>query len=136
MKVGTVRERKDGENRVGLTPEGAHALRAGSHEVLVEHGAGKGSGHSDAAYIASGATLAETPADVCQAVDLVVKVKEPVPSEFGFLSAGCALFTYLHLAADRPLTERLIESGCTSLAYELVRRPDWSLPLLATSSFR
>lgn len=134
MKVGTVRERKDGENRVGLTPEGAHALRVSGHEVLVECGAGEGSGHSDAAYVASGATLAETAADVWQAVDLIVKVKEPVPSEFGFLRAGCALFTYLHLAADRPLTERLIESGCSSLAYELVCRPDGSLPLLAPMS--
>lgn len=134
MKVGTVRERKDGENRVGLTPEGAHALRIGGHDVLVERGAGEGSGHSDAAYVASGAALADAASDVWQAADLVVKVKEPVLSEFAFLRAGCALFTYLHLAADRPLTERLIESGCTSLAYELVCKPDGSLPLLAPMS--
>ena len=134
MRVGTVRERKDGEARVGLTPEGAHALRIQGHEVLVEAGAGLGSGHGDAAYVQSGATIAATAAEVWGGCDLVVKVKEPVESEFAFLRPGCALFTYLHLAADRPLTERLMESGCTSLAYELVRRSDGTLPLLAPMS--
>jgi len=134
MRVGTVRERKDGEFRVGLTPEGAHALRARGHDVLVESGAGDGSGHSDAAYAASGATIAASAGDVWASSDLIVKVKEPVPAEFASLRRGLTLFTYLHLAADRPLTERLMESGCTSLAYELVRRPDGSLPLLAPMS--
>lgn len=134
MRVGTVKERKDGEYRVGLTPEGAHALRLGGHNVLVEAGAGEGSGHTDAAYVASGATIVPAAAEVWGGCDLVVKVKEPVPDEYGFLRPGCALFTYLHLAADRPLTERLMESGCTSLAYELVRKPDGSLPLLVPMS--
>ncbi|MBI2766991.1 MAG: alanine dehydrogenase [Chloroflexi bacterium] len=134
MRVGTVRERKDGEYRVGLTPEGAYALRGEGHEVVVEQGAGEGSGHSDAAYAATGAVMAPTPGDVWGTCDLVVKVKEPVASEFGYLRRECALFTYLHLAADRALTERLLESRCTSLAYELVRKPDGSLPLLAPMS--
>lgn len=134
MRIGTVRERKDGEYRVGLTPEGAFALRHDGHEVVFEQGAGEGSGHGDAAYVASGAKSLTTAGEVWAASDLVVKVKEPVPSEYAFLRPGCALFTYLHLAADRPLTERLLESNCTSLAYELVRKPDNSLPLLAPMS--
>jgi alanine dehydrogenase len=134
MRVGTVRELKDGEARVGLTPEGAHALRATGHEVLVESGAGVASGHSDAAYGQSGAAIVASAGEVWASCDLVVKVKEPIAAEYGFLRPGCALFTYLHLAADRPLTERLLESGCTSLAYELVRKPDGSLPLLAPMS--
>lgn len=134
MRVGTVRERKDGEYRVGLTPEGAFALRRHGHEVLVERGSGEGSGQSDAAYGASGARLVDRADDVWAACDLVVKVKEPVESEYGFLRPGLVLFTYLHLAADRPLTERLMASGCASLAYELVRKPDGTLPLLAPMS--
>ncbi len=134
MRVGTVREMKDGEFRVGLTPEGALALTARGHEVVVEANAGVGAGHSDEAYRAAGATIAAAAPEVWGACDLVVKVKEPLPGEYGFLRPGCALFTYLHLAADRPLTERLLESGCPSLAYELVCRPDGSLPLLAPMS--
>ncbi|MBA4181354.1 MAG: alanine dehydrogenase [Anaerolinea sp.] len=134
MRIGTVRERKDGEYRVGLTPEGAFALRDEGHGVVVESGAGEGSGHSDAAYRASGATVLPTADEVWATADLLVKVKEPVESEYAYLRPGCALFTYLHLAADRPLTERLLESGCASMAYELVRRPDGSLPLLAPMS--
>ena len=110
MRVGTVRERKDGEARVGLTPEGVFALATLGHEVLVEAGAGEGSGHFDAAYIASGAKSLPAAAEVWSSSDLVVKVKEPVQSEYAFLRPGCALFTYLHLAADRPLTERLMAS--------------------------
>lgn len=134
MRVGTVRERKDGESRVGLTPEGAFALRHAGHDVLVETHAGEGSGHTDAAYVASGATIAATADEVWGSSALVVKVKEPVDSEYAYLGANCALFTYLHLAADLPLTERLMQSGCTSMAYELVRVPDGSLPLLVPMS--
>lgn len=134
MRIGTVRERKDGEYRVGLTPEGAFALRAHGHEVVVETGSGEGSGFTDAAYRASGAAVLGDAREVWGAAGLVVKVKEPVPSEYGYLRPGCALFTYLHLAADRPLTGRLMESGCASLAYELVRSPDGSLPLLVPMS--
>jgi alanine dehydrogenase len=134
MRVGTVRERKDGELRVGLTPEGAHALASKGHLVVVETGAGTGSGITDEAYVASGATLAADASEVWATSDLVVKVKEPVESEYGLLHGGCALFTYLHLAADEPLTRRLLASECISLAYELVRKADGSLPLLAPMS--
>ncbi|HMO95546.1 MAG TPA: alanine dehydrogenase [Tepidiformaceae bacterium] len=134
MRVGTVRERKDGELRVGLTPEGAFALAAQGHEVVFERGAGLGSGHTDAAYVASGARPLESASEVWSTADLVIKVKEPVESEYGYLRSGGTLFTYLHLAAERELTERLLASGMTSLAYELVRKPDGSLPLLAPMS--
>ena len=134
MRIGTVRERKDGEARVGLTPEGAFALATGGHEVVVEAGSGEGSGHSDASYKAAGAKVLKSANDLWATTDLVVKVKEPVESEYDFLRAGAALFTYLHLAAERELTERLLESGCTSLAYELVRTPNGYLPLLAPMS--
>ncbi|MCK9520259.1 MAG: alanine dehydrogenase [Dehalococcoidia bacterium] len=134
MRVGTVRERKDGELRVGLTPEGANALVAAGHDVLVEAGAGAGSGHTDDAYTAAGARVTPDAAEVWSSCELVVKVKEPVADEFGFLRPGLTLFTYLHLASDRPLTERLMASGCTSLAYELVRLPNGSLPLLSPMS--
>jgi alanine dehydrogenase len=134
MRVGTVRERKDGEARVGLTPEGAHALVRGGHRVLVETGAGAGSGFTDGAYTASGAVIAPSAAEVWGEADLVAKVKEPVASEYGYLREGCALFAYLHLAADRALTERLMAAGCASIAYELVRKTDGTLPLLAPMS--
>jgi len=134
MRVGTVRERKDGELRVGLTPEGVSALAGAGHEVLVEAGAGLGSGHTDAAYEAAGARVVADAAEVWSSCDLVVKVKEPVASEYGYLREGLAPFAYLHLAADRPLTEHLVASGCTSIAYELVRLPDNSLPLLVPMS--
>src|SRR5688572_27298338 len=103
MRVGTVRERKDGELRVGLTPEGVFALVHEGHEVFVESGAGLGSGHSDGAYAASGARVVATADEAWAAADLVVKVKEPVESEYGFLNSETSLFTYLHLASDLPL---------------------------------
>ncbi|MGE3077184.1 MAG: alanine dehydrogenase [Dehalococcoidia bacterium] len=134
MRIGTVRERKDGEARVGLTPEGAFALVKDGHVVVFERGCGDGSGHSDAAYEASGGQGLSTAEEVWGSCDLVVKVKEPVESEYGYLRSGLALFTYLHLAAERELTERLLDSGCTSLAYELVRTPNGYLPLLAPMS--
>ncbi len=134
MIVGTVRERKDGEQRVGLTPEGVFALRQRGHVVVVESGAGLSSGILDAAYGASGATLVPNADAVWERADLVVKVKEPILSEYEFLRPGCALFTYLHLASDRELTERLVEAAVPSLAYELVCRADGYLPLLAPMS--
>lgn len=134
MRVATVRERKDGEHRVGLTPEGVSALAAAGHEVFVETGAGEGSGFPDAAYRAAGAHVVETAGDAWEAAELMVKVKEPIESEYGYLSSRCALFTYLHLAADRELTERLVSAGTRSLAYELVVKPDGSRPLLAPMS--
>lgn len=134
MRVATVRERKDGEGRVGLTPEGVFALTHAGHPVTVEAGSGAGSGFADSAYRAAGATVVETAAEAWGQADLLVKVKEPVAEEHSFLRDDLTLFTYLHLATDRPLTERLIASGCASLAYELVTKPDGSHPLLAPMS--
>ncbi len=134
MRIGTVYERKDGEARVGLTPEGAYALTAAGHDVVFERGCGTGSGIADESYIASGGRPIETADEVWATSDLVVKVKEPIESEYGYLRSGLALFTYLHLAADRELTDRLLEAGCTSLAYELVQLPNGYLPLLAPMS--
>lgn len=134
MRIGTVHERKDGEARVGLTPEGAFALAADGHTVFFEQSCGLGSGLADAAYVASGAQLLATADEVWAKSELLVKVKEPVESEYDFLRPGLSLFTYLHLAADRELTDRLLASGCTSLAYELVRSTNGYLPLLAPMS--
>jgi alanine dehydrogenase len=134
MRVATVRERKDGEHRVGITPEGAAALRAAGHEILVETGAGEGSGFGDAAYRGAGARIVESAGEAWTQGQLMVKVKEPIESEYGFLSRDTALFTYLHLAADRELTETLVRAGTRSLAYELVVKPDGSRPLLAPMS--
>lgn len=134
MRIGTVREQKDGELRVGLTPEGAYALVKDGHEVLFEPGAGEGSGHSDAAYQAAGARAATSADEVWAVSDLLVKVKEPEESEYRLLRPGLTLFTYLHLAAERELTERLLSAGTTSLAYELVRLPNGAMPLLAPMS--
>ena len=133
MRIGTVLERKDGEARVGLTPEGAFALTSAGNEVWFERGSGVGSGAADAAYEKAGGR-AESAEEVWANCDLVVKVKEPVESEYGYLRSGLGLFTYLHLAAERELTERLLASGCTSMAYELVRTANGYLPLLAPMS--
>ncbi len=137
MRVGTVRERKDGENRVALTPEAVYALVSAGSEVVLEASAGVGAGYGDAAYTAVGGTVVADASAVWSTSDLVVKVKEPVPAEYDQLvrrDPPPTLFTYLHLAADHPLTEQLLASGWTTLAYELVARPDGSLPLLAPMS--
>jgi alanine dehydrogenase len=130
MKVGTITETKVEEYRVGLTPAGTGALTRAGHRVLVQRGAGLGSGFSDAEYEAAGATLMETAAEVAGAVDLLVKVKEPLPPEYPLLRSGLILFAYLHLAPAPDLTRALLQSGVDSIAYETVRGPDDSLPLL------
>jgi alanine dehydrogenase len=134
MKVGTIRETKDEEYRVGLTPAGVHALTDAGHEVLVERGAGAGSGFVDDQYAAAGARLFNTAKEVAAEVDLLVKVKEPQPAEFELLRPGLILFAYLHLAPDRAQTQALLDARTDSLAYELVRRPDGQLPLLIPMS--
>jgi len=130
VKVGTITETKVEEYRVGLTPTGVGALTQAGHQVLVQRGAGRGSGFSDAEYEAAGASLVDTAAGVAAAVDLLVKVKEPLPPEYPLLREGLILFTYLHLAPVPDLTRALLQSGVDSIAYETVRRPDGSLPLL------
>jgi alanine dehydrogenase len=132
MRVGTPREIKDHENRVGLTPTGAGALVEAGHTVVVERGAGAGSGFGDEDYKRRGATLGDAAA--AWQTDLVVKVKEPLESEYEYL-AGQIVFTYLHLAgAPRSLTLTLLASGTTGIAYETVEDTAGRLPLLAPMS--
>ena len=132
MQIGLPREIKVKENRVALTPGGVGTLVRRGHSVLVEHGAGVGSGIADSEYIDAGATLGS--AEDAWAARMVVKVKEPVASEYRFLRDDLLLFTYLHLAADRALTQALLSAGTTSVAYETVQEQDGSLPLLSPMS--
>lgn len=133
MRIGIPTEVKDNEYRVALTPAGAHALTAAGHDVLVQKGAGDGSGLPDEAYVAAGARTVPT-ADDAWSAELVCKIKEPVESEYGQLRSDQVLFTYLHLAASRSCTEALVAAGTTAVAYETVQLPDGSLPLLAPMS--
>ena len=130
MRVAIPTETKNNEFRVAITPSGVHELVAHGHEVVVQAGAGAGSSIPDSEYAAQGATLLDAAADVWAAGELVLKVKEPTPAEFGFLRDDLVLFTYLHLAADRPQTEALLAAGTTAIAYETVRLPGGMLPLL------
>jgi alanine dehydrogenase len=133
LQIGVVKEIKPDEYRVALTPAGARELCGLGHDVLVEAGAGAGSAFPDSEYEAVGARLTSVE-DVWASSDLVLKVKEPLPSEFERLRDGLVLFTYLHLAADEELTRALIESGATCIAYETVETDDRQLPLLAPMS--
>lgn len=134
MKVGTIKETKNQEYRVGLTPSGVAALTEAGHQVLVERGAGAGSGFTDEKYAAVGASIVDTAREVAALVDLLVKVKEPLPSEYPLLHEGLLLFTYLHLAPNPGLTKALLDSRVDSIAYELVAQEDGSLPLLIPMS--
>ena len=134
MRIGIPTEIKDDEYRVAITPAGVHELTARGHEVYVQAGAGAGSSITDADYTAAGAKVLDTADEVWGQAALLLKVKEPVASEYHFLRPDLVLFTYLHLAADRPLTEALADSGATAIAYETVQLPDRSLPLLAPMS--
>lgn len=134
MKIGVPTEVKNNENRVAVTPAGADRLVREGHRVLVQSGAGVGSSIEDDAYRAAGAEIVATAADAWGEADLLIKVKEPVAEEYGFLRPDLTLFTYLHLAADRPLTEALVAAGTTAVAYETVQLPDRTLPLLVPMS--
>ena len=133
MRIGVAREVKPREYRVALTPAGALELVQRGHEVIVEAGAGAGSGFADAAYSAVGARTAPVD-EVWRDAELLLKVKEPIAVEYGRLREELTLFTYLHIAADGPLTRALLESGITAIAYETVETPDRRLPLLAPMS--
>ena len=133
MEIGVPKEIKDQEFRVGLTPSSVRALVSQGHQVFVEEGAGVGSGFPDGAYAKVGAQLVATPKEAWHK-ELVVKVKEPLPEEYEYLTLPKLLFTYLHLAAERSLTEALIKSGITAIAYETVELSDGQLPLLAPMS--
>jgi alanine dehydrogenase len=133
MDVGVPKETKDQEYRVGLSPSSVRSLTDRGHTVFVEKGAGEGSGFADDAYSDMGAQLVASAAAAWDR-ELVVKVKEPLPAEYAYLQKGQTLFTYLHLAADRALTQALLDSGTTAIAYETVELPDQRLPLLAPMS--
>jgi alanine dehydrogenase len=134
VKVGIPREVKNHEYRVAITPAGVHELVSHGHEVYVEKEAGVGSSIADDDYAAAGATILGAADDVWAAGDLILKVKEPIPLEYDRMREGQTLFTYLHLAADRGLTEELARRRVTGIAYETVELPDRSLPLLAPMS--
>jgi alanine dehydrogenase len=134
MKVGIPREVKNNEYRVAITPSGVHELVRHGHEVYVEREAGVGSSILDEDYVAAGATILDTADKVWETGDLILKVKEPVAEEYPRMREGQTLFTYLHLAADKPLTEELLRRKVTGIAYETVELPDRTLPLLAPMS--
>jgi len=133
MIIGVPKEIKEQEYRVALLPSGAYQLIKRGHEVLVERGAGVGAGYPDSEYEQAGAKLLDSHEEIFQRAALIVKVKEPLPSEFKLLRRDQILFTYLHLAASRPLTEALMNSGVTALAYETVE-VNRRLPLLEPMS--
>jgi alanine dehydrogenase len=133
MRIGVAKEIKPDEYRVALTPAGARELVQGGHDVTVETGAGTGSAFTDDAYRAAGAQVASVD-EIWADSELLLKVKEPIEPEYGRLREGLILFTYLHVAADEPLTRALIESGITAVAYETVETDDRRLPLLAPMS--
>ena len=134
MRIGVPREVKNHEYRVALTPAGAHQLAAAGHQVVIEKDAGAGSLIADADFVAAGARIVDSADEVWGSAEMVLKVKEPVAAEYHRLNEDLVLFTYLHLAADRLLTDRLVEAGTTAVAYETVQLPDRSLPLLAPMS--
>ncbi len=134
MIVGVPREVKDRENRVSTTPAGVREYVANGHTVLVETAAGLGSGFTDAEYTAAGAAMVETHDEVFASAGMIVKVKEPVAAEYDLLRADQILFTYLHLAADEPLTRALVERRVQAVAYETVQFPGGPLPLLQPMS--
>src|SRR5712672_1468722 len=133
MIIGVPKEIKAQENRVALLPSAAYLLSKRGHEVIVEKSAGVGSGYPDEEYVAAGAKLVEKHAEVFERADLIVKVKEPLPDEYPLLRRKQILFTYLHLAANKVLTEALLASGCTGIAYETVE-VNRRLPLLEPMS--
>jgi alanine dehydrogenase len=134
MIIGLPKEIKDSESRVGLVPAGVHALVQDAHKVFVEAGAGDGSGISDDEFKAAGGEIVPTAGDVWDRADMVVKVKEPIGPELGQMREGQILFTYLHLAPAPELTKVLLERRVSGVAYETIRLPNGSLPLLTPMS--
>ena len=134
MIIGVLKEIKDNEFRVSLTPGGAHQLVEEGHRVLVQSGAGDGSGFTDEDYQRMGGELVTAAAEVWRNADMVMTVKEPLPQEYDYLREGLILYTYLHLAADEKLTRELMKRKVTSIAYETVELPNGSLPLLTPMS--
>ena len=134
MIIGIPKEIKNNENRVSLTPAGAKELIAHGHTVYVQHTAGENSGFPDEAYVAAGATILPTIEDVYAIAEMIIKVKEPIKPEYKLVRKGQLLFTYFHFACDRELTDAMLESGATCLAYETVVDRNGGLPLLIPMS--
>jgi alanine dehydrogenase len=134
MRIGVPKEIKTNENRVALAPAGAEALVGAGHTVVVEQGAGLGSGFDDASYTATGATILPTADEVWQQADMIFKVKEPIASEWPRMRPGQLIYTYFHFAAAEELTRAVIKSGAVALAYETVELPSRELPLLTPMS--
>src|SRR5665647_1656003 len=134
MKIAVPKEIKNNENRVGLVPSGARQLVQDGHEVFIQHNAGMGIGITDEEYIRAGAKIVNTLEDAYAAGDMIIKVKEPQANEIKLLKPHHILYTYLHLAADKPQTEGLMKSGATCIAYETIQMDDNSLPLLVPMS--
>src|ERR1044072_112981 len=134
MIIGVPKEIKTEENRVAVTPTGVAGFVARNHKVLIQKGAGLGSGLTDRAYESAGATLIETAEDVWRQADMIMKVKEPQVAEYSLLRSGLILFTYLHLAANESVTRALLDRKVTAIGYETIQLDDGSLPLLAPMS--
>jgi alanine dehydrogenase len=134
MIIGVPKEIKPDEYRVGVVPSGVKQFVSAGHEVIIEKHCGEGSGFPDSSYSAEGAEIVDTAEEVWKRADMVVKVKEPVNGEFGYMREGLIVYTYLHLAADGELTEKLLKAGILGIAYETVEAPDGSLPLLIPMS--
>jgi alanine dehydrogenase len=134
MLIGVPKEIKTNENRIALVPAGAEALTAAGHSVLVEQGAGLGSGFPDDAYRAVGAEIAATADDVWRRAEMIMKVKEPIAPEWPRMRKGQVIYTYFHFAAAEDLTRAVIDSGAVAVAYETVQLPSGELPLLTPMS--
>ena len=134
MDIGILKEIKAEENRVCMTPAGVEVMKQNGHTVLVEKNAGSGSGYSGEAYINAGAEIVDTPTEIFARAEMVMHVKEPLPAEYELIRDDQIVFTYLHLASSRELTENTLKTGCIGIAYETMEREDGSLPLLAPMS--
>ncbi|HEY3935518.1 MAG TPA: alanine dehydrogenase [Gemmatimonadales bacterium] len=134
MLIGVPKEIKTNENRVGLVPAGVQVLVGEGHAVMVEAGAGLGSGFSDQMYTAAGATIGASADATWAKADMIIKVKEPIAVEWPRMRKGLVMYTYFHFAADRPLTDAVMKSGAIAVAYETVQLPDGQLPLLTPMS--
>ena len=128
MKIGCVKEIKNNEFRVGLTPDNVRAYVGNGHHVYIEKGAGIGSGFKDTEYVEAGASVLESAKEVWDLVEMMVKVKEPLEEEYQFFHDGLILYTYLHLAADRQQADALLKGKVKGVAYETLREEDGSLP--------
>lgn len=134
MKVGCVKEIKNNEFRVGMTPDNVKSYVNAGHDVYIEKGAGEGSGFLDAEYVEAGAKMIDTAKEVWDTVEMMIKVKEPLPEEYPLFHEGLILYTYLHLAADKPQTDALLGAKVKGVAYETLIERNGSIPLLAPMS--